>query len=430
MRRHFLGALTALALGACCTFAEPPAKDEAKESAPETPRESPDVSADSFQPECPELDEANQVKLFPCFELPPLFFQWGLEVLYWRVQPMEEVPLFTRGPGGIDGNGTLGFATTRVISNGFENDPSYQPGYRCRLGIATQTCGGIWGIEGSYFQIRPSNNHPELLTGEGITLARPVIDVTTDTESVQFVSAANQFSGIGLVLTETRFSGGDFSIGFAPEGHLYTWLGGVTILSLKERLDVGQSSDLLGGGLIGFNGETIAQPATVTLLDTFLTRNRFTGGHIGLSVHNTAAPPAHLEWYGKVAFGRTEQEVTINGSSTLSVPGQADRRAVGGLLALSSNIGTHEQSHASVVTETGLNIGCDVGPHRLLAGLSMIFWPNVVRPSSEVDRGINASFLPTSIAFGAGGGPSRPAPQFRAVDLLVFGFNVGFEFRY
>jgi hypothetical protein len=134
--------------------------------------------------------------------------------------------------------------------------------------------------------------------------------------------------------------------------------------------------------------------------------------------------------FGKAGIGWTDEEVDINGSTTLTTGGQSFI-AGGGILALPSNIGQHEQTVFGFVPEGGLTVGVKIKPClRLLAGYSFLYWNSVVRPGNQIDRVVNPALVPTDISFGTLTGPARPTFQFHEENFWVHTLTVGLDFRY
>jgi hypothetical protein len=134
---------------------------------------------------------------------------------------------------------------------------------------------------------------------------------------------------------------------------------------------------------------------------------------------------------GKIALGTTQQLATIEGSSTLLVPGAAPVTAAGGILAQITNAGRHYRSEFSAVPEAGLNLGYQI-TERLTAtvGYTFIYWSNVLRPGNQIDHTINPALPPTDQDFGNGLGQNRPAFAFHSSDFWAQGINLGLVFRY
>jgi hypothetical protein len=374
----------------------------------------------------------NKVRIWDC-ELPPMHLLAGVEALYWHVRPMPDVPLFTTGPGFIVGSGALGQANTNVIAGPFDTnlEPGYQVGYRFRLGAAVEHNDSLFGIEVSYFRLEESTTQEGPITAPtGLSLSRPVINARNNQETVLAVTAKDQFVGSGAIFSATRFMGADTVLSFTPDGRSYSFIAGFTYLNLDERLNVNQDTSLLAQGLVGLDGATVNPPATVLLRDTIQTRNQFYGGHLGFRVETDYCHPLYAQFMGRVSVGTTDEEVMINGSSTYLRTGAAPTTRSGGLLALSSNIGSNSQMHMAVVPEFAVNLGFEFGAFRIFAGYQFLYWSNVVRPTTEVDRTINPSFLPTSIAFGGTPNPNRPTAPFRQDDVIIQGISLGLEICY
>jgi hypothetical protein len=123
---------------------------------------------------------------------------------------------------------------------------------------------------------------------------------------------------------------------------------------------------------------------------------------------------------GKLAVGDNHQVVAADGSTTVTVPGQAPVVSPGGLLALSSNSGHFSRDRVSLVPEFGVNLGYQVTPHlRVFTGYTLLYWFDVVRAGDQVDLTVNPNLLPP--VTGAVAGPPRPAPRFQTTDLWVQG---------
>jgi hypothetical protein len=102
-----------------------------------------------------------------------------------------------------------------------------------------------------------------------------------------------------------------------------------------------------------------------------------------------------LGGFVSVALGVNFEEVDINGSTRIAVPGAAPTISPGGLLALQSNLGHHDRDRFAVVPQIGVTLGYQLTPHvRLQAGYSFLYWSDVVRPGYQIDQRVNTK--PTS----------------------------------
>jgi hypothetical protein len=135
-----------------------------------------------------------------------------------------------------------------------------------------------------------------------------------------------------------------------------------------------------------------------------------------------------LELAGKLALGTNHERVSINGTTTISADGLTNPGTFpGGIFAQPSNIGTTARNQFAVIPEGQLRIGYQLRPHILATvGYDVLYWNQVVRPGSQIDRSVN----PTQTLGGALVGPASPAPQFNRTDFWVQGMSFGLEFRY
>ena len=129
------------------------------------------------------------------------------------------------------------------------------------------------------------------------------------------------------------------------------------------------------------------------------------------------------------------QQVSINGSTTDSLPGFPTVAAPGGLLARSTNSGRHYGNSFCVIPELQVNVGWNVTSWlRAYVGYDFLFISNVVRPGNQIDPYVNTNLLP---GFSGGkvlpptpGGPYRPAFQMNRTDFWAQGVTAGVQVRW
>jgi len=163
--------------------------------------------------------------------------------------------------------------------------------------------------------------------------------------------------------------------------------------------------------------------------DTFRTRNFFHGGEIGLRFE-TQRGRWSLDFLPKIAFGNTHETATIFGSTrTTEADGTRPTPGLGGLLALSSNIGSYTRDAFAVVPEVGVTLGCQITPRlRSTFGYTFIYWSRVARAGDQIDFKVNPTLLPN-------GGPpegdtSHPAFAFHETSFWAQGLNFGLDYRW
>ena len=201
---------------------------------------------------------------------------------------------------------------------------------------------------------------------------------------------------------------------------------GYRYMRLDEDLNITDNLVPIAGS-ITFLGNSITAPNTVSDADHFSTTNRFNGVNMGTRFRWQSG----FDWlaftgYGKFAVGATQQTVDIQGTSATG-----SLVTNGGILALSSNIGTHERTVFGAIPEGGasfvLNLTRGVRFH---AGYSATYWNNVVRAGDQIDHRINPALVPTDVNFGSGNPGANPAFTFRSRALWLNTLNFGLDFYY
>lgn len=208
------------------------------------------------------------------------------------------------------------------------------------------------------------------------------------------------------------------------------WLFGVRRMQLEEELEISDSLTPIGGS-ITFLGTPIGAPNTITDFDRFATANKFNGINTGLRFRwQSGFQHIAFAGHGKLAVGQTDQSVEIEGVSGTTAP-VAQPTAVGGILALPSNIGRHERSVFGIIPEGGAQIifllhpGC-----RFYMGYTATYWNDVVRPGDQIDRRVNPAQVPTDLNFSTTATRDFPAFEFRSTSVWLQSINFGLEFYY
>ncbi len=196
-------------------------------------------------------------------------------------------------------------------------------------------------------------------------------------------------------------------------------LAGIRYLNLHENLNIGTlSSDIL------------TTPNTVlSQSDLFSTRNQFYGGQVGGRI-NWQSDRFGLDLTGKLAIGATHQSVDIQGVSTQTGPGGVNGTFPGGFFTQNSNMGHTTANQFGFIPSVEMKFSVFITSYlRAFVGYDFLYWSQVVRPGSQVDRNIN---LTQSAVFGTGAlmGPAYPMPLFNRSDFWAQGMNVGLELRF
>jgi hypothetical protein len=113
-----------------------------------------------------------------------------------------------------------------------------------------------------------------------------------------------------------------------------------------------------------------------------------------------------------MSLGNMNQQVIIDGQTTIAVPDEDPEITAGGLFTNpDTNIGTFSRDEFTAVTEVGLTLAYHWGDcTKLSVGYSFIYWSDVLRPGDHIDPNI---------------GDGQPAFRFNRGDYWVQGVNLG-----
>ena len=346
------------------------------------------------------------------------------EYLLGWVKGDQVPPLVTTSPAGTarTSAGVLGTPGVSVLfGDGPDNNQTRQ-GIRADVGYWLDPQ-REWGVEAGMFALESSTQAFGASSNGSPILARPFFDVTTNAQSSALVAFPGVSTGsVGVSDSGRNFVGinADFdgNVIDGPRCRIDALIG-YQFLRYDERLGVVQSIVPTAG--------PFAAGTTLTSRDDFSTENFFNGIDLGFRTE-FRYDAWSLELLTKVAAGPVQRTVSILGTQTVTVPGAAPVISQGGLLALSSNIGTFATHTLTAAPEFGVKLGWDVSPNvRVYSGYSALYWMNVVRPGDALDFGVNPNLIPP--ANGAGG-PSRPAFIDRTSSVWAQTLSFGLEVKY
>ncbi len=240
------------------------------------------------------------------------------------------------------------------------------------------------------------------------------------------MASPNFLAGTANVHSSSRLAGGQinglFNLCCGCDYRL-DLLGGFRYFQLNDGLGITENLAVLPNVPV-LGGTTFA------IADQFDTANRFYGGQAGLR--------GRVYWgrffavgTGAVALGAVDEIVDINGITTITPPHGTAVTSSGGLLALPTNMGRHEQTRFAVLPQAGLDLGYRVTNSIYLSvGYTFLYLSNVVRPGDQIDRVVNPTQLPSLGSTGGLVGPARPAFMFHETDFWVQGIQFGLQFRF
>lgn len=349
------------------------------------------------------------------------FGLWGsAELLLWWIKNDRVPPLVTAG-----GNGVIGAPGTRVLLDDLDFADDFRQGGRFTLGYNFESAPVI-GVEASYFFLPDGGSEVSFSSNSNPVLGRPYIDVKTGMPAATLIASPGTAVGSVGVGVSTWLSGAEANVSarlVSSDRFRLTALSGFRFLSLDDELTSDEQFKV-ANNVPGFGGNR------VTLQDEFCADNRFYGGQVGLRA-SLQRRVVSIDFLGKIAIGDMQQVVNINGATNVLRPNGSTTVFKGGLLALRSNIGSHERDELAFVPELGLNIGLQL-TRRLKArvGYSFLWVNRVARAGEQIDPVVNVTQFPILSGNGPLVGQARPALKFAETDFWAHGLNVGLELTY
>lgn len=283
-----------------------------------------------------------------------------------------------------------------------------------------------WALEGNALWIADRKANYDISSTGDPLLARPFMNVVTGDEDSHVVALTGTVTGSLAISSASRFKGAELLVRR-------------TIHSRSDcRLDAGDSYGFRWDVLLGYRYNQLdddlliqeaietAGPTTIQLYDSFESNNDFHGVDMGLNAlfrHNRWS----LELLGKMALGNTRSRIWIDGGTVTTSGGVVDNDP-GGMLALTTNMGSYTQNNMAVIPELGVTLGFDVTKRcRATFGYTFIYWSNVARAGSQIDRNLNPSYFANN---GPAAGAVQPEFAFVMGDYWTQGMNFGLELHF
>lgn len=341
------------------------------------------------------------------------------EYLLWWATPDEVPPLATTSPPAS--MGFLGQPGTQILFGGGELDDNPQSGARFALGLwldDKQT----WGIEGGMFFLGPEESQTILDSTQFPVLARPVFALNFNQEFSELVAFPGLATGRFGVQRQTFLWGNEINF-MRTQSNTCTfrneWFLGFRHVDLDEDL-------LMRENIIAGPTAPLPVGTLITVEDRFDTDNTFYGGQLGGRAQFQRGG-VFVDVRGSVALGVTQQFIQISGSQVVARANGGADIFTGGLLTAPSNIGRFTRDEFGVVPEVRANLGYEFGPHlRVFVGYTFLYWSNVIRPGSEIDRNIDVTLIPNFAPPGTvPTGQRRPGVQFNDQGFWAQGVSFG-----
>jgi hypothetical protein len=358
---------------------------------------------------------------------------FDIEDMVWAVRSMPlPYPLLTVSPATISGvpvnpatsAGVVGQPGTQVlVGDNIDYGNAIQAG-RLTIGVWDQA--RVYGYELSGFVTEgKSEIHTFGQTAiSKFALARPVIDALTMQPTSFLISFPGAFGGTGEVKARFHMGGAEANVLknliYCDQVKLNALLG-IRYINLEERLNISSTTVI-----------PTSDPNDPTLsyvLDQFLTRNQFVGGQIGFQ-SELRRGRFFIDTIGKLAAGNMNQHLNILGQTTRTVTG-VTTTIPAGLLAVSSNFGTHSYNDFAYVPEATVKFGYQWTQRiSTYVGGNALYLSRVLRPGDQIDPVVNPTLVPVSDRFGADFGPNRPQVTNNHADFWAMGVTFGLTIRY
>jgi hypothetical protein len=315
---------------------------------------------------------------------------------------------------------------------------SYNGGYRSGNWVQ----GGMWfdcchthGIMADYFFVGQQNSPFFAASNGDPVLTRPFIDANTGEPAEQLVAFPGVVTGnIGVQNYNSVQGAGvsgicnlcccegccDSCCWRMKDCRRLDFVYGFRFYNFEDNLYINEDLTAISP----ITGVPIG--TRIQVQDSFTTRSNFYGGELGLIYQRWRGRWMH-EGTVKVALGGVNSVVRINGSTTVSFPGQPTVTNEGGLLALSSNIGRYEENTFTAIPQFSFRLGYRLTEQwTLLAGYTLIYFGEVARAGEQIDVVVNPNLLPPPVD----GGPARPAYHFNPSDFVLQGITLGAQFNF
>jgi hypothetical protein len=317
-------------------------------------------------------------------------FWFGIEGLAWwtKNQPLS-VPLVTTGPASQGANaGNLGMPGTTSL------DGPLNYGVAAGFGFFI----GGWfniqhtiGMEGSLFILGQQSAGFSVIDRSGVgdlVINEPVSGAPFVTQ----VSAPGVESGNVVVGASTTFGGGDINLLYnlyRAHGWTLNLLGGYRYLQLDESINITANSNLFVSTTYTDNmGDVLAYAppgSTVTVIDHFGTLNQFNGGQVGAQLRYQYGR-LFIGGTAKLGIGATNEEVSVNGNTTVFPVNAAPVQMSGGNYA-TLQIGRYATNRFALAPQAQLKVGYQFTPCiRGMIGYDFLYLSNVVRPGNQIDN--------------------------------------------
>lgn len=355
-------------------------------------------------------------------------------LMWWtKSQPFSQ-PLITLGSSADDVPGALDQPNTTVLFGNERVRYGVQSGLRFGLG-AWFTADRVYGIETSFF-VLAQRSRGVAFASDGVSDAaygQPVINPSTGEEAYS-TSLQGLISGSIWAKVSTQTTGWEVNVLrnlTRTEVAELNLLFGFRQLSISETLRVESDITQLGDCILSFNGAATELGDHIITRDRFAASTNFYGPQFGTK-WDWSAGPFGVNLIAKLGMGVSQQVLRISGDTTW-VPANGDPTTTvhGGILAQSTNIGSHSRNRFAVLPELNLNASYEFAPGaRFVFGYTFLYLSSALRPGQSVDRTVDPARVPSDQNFGQTPTTDRPGVTLRDAGFWAQGLNFGVSIKY
>lgn len=368
-------------------------------------------------------------------EHPMVYGPWvGFEYMSTWLQGRYLPPLVTTGDNGVLPGADILFGGDDVSGN-------RQAGGKLSLGAWLGPAERL-GVGGSFFMVQTETVSFQDGSDDGSRLlAQPIYDTYDTTPGLPLtpgpwrypVTGTINFSGNPVILTgdieavtRTDVLGAEGHLRylmFCAPGRRVDLIGGYQFSRVDDSLQISSHTDYQQFPIASFQAD-----------DVFDTENKFHGGELGL-LGEFGKGPIMLSVLAKVGLGNMNQVVTITGRSSATDASGFSYPYDGGILALPTNMGVHEQDKFAVIPELDAKLIFKLTRHvEMSVGYNFMYWNTLAMAGDQIDtsRG-NMPTVNTSQWFGGtlnpAGGSHPNLNEIKDSDLWLQGLTVGLTLR-
>jgi Putative beta barrel porin-7 (BBP7) len=335
--------------------------------------------------------------------------------------------LVTQGATTDTPPGALNQMGTEARFGGGEVVPQDRQGARFQFG-GWLDCNECLGLEIGGMFLASRNVGIGLVSPGTPILARPFFNTSTQLQDSSIVAFPGVASGSVNVISGTSLYGVDSNVLVALNGSKdypvrlllgFRYLDLHDDLTITENVQVNASAPDYGGANIGVQ-------------DNFSCDNYFYGGNIGVS-GSYCIRNLEIQATAQCAMGLCQENVSVGGLTSINGAGGL-QTIPAGLLAVSSNSGTHIRNVFAVVPEADLDVRYEFTRHFIFSvGYSFLYWDQVARAGQQVDTNVNPDLVPTSKTYNPSAVPpalQQPQLSIHDTDFWAHGVHIGLEVRF